>query len=54
MTFDELLIRFENATPDERLSVLDLLPKLRGPMTEETSRLARQLWGAALRAVFEP
>jgi hypothetical protein len=53
LTFDELLARYENGTPDERQRVLDMLPGVRGPLTEESSKLSRQLWDSALRAVFE-
>ena len=54
MTFNELLERYENGTPDERQRVLDMLPAVRGPLSEEISKLSRQLWDLALRAVFEP
>ena len=54
LTFDELLARYESGTPAERQQVLDMLPAVRGPLTEEISKLSRQLWDLALRAVFEP
>jgi hypothetical protein len=53
MTFNELLKRYDNGAPAERQRVLDMLPTVSGPLTRETSAMGRELWLAALRAVFE-
>ena len=53
MTFNELLALFEDATPAERQRVLDMIPQVARPLDAEKSKLSRELWDAALRAVFE-
>ena len=54
MTFNALLALYDDATPQQRQRVLDMLPEIEPPLTQEHSNLARVMWDTALRAVFEP